>query len=61
MQHLMPEDEVQHSFSETTTVSKMFIKTVTEGSKLHIERQERIDHNHYFYLMLWCALRPQEK
>lgn len=42
MQGLMPEDEVQHSFSETTTVSKMFIKTVTEGSKPHIERQELI-------------------
>lgn len=58
---LMPEDDVQHSISETATISKMFIKTVTEVSKLHIERQERIYHNRYFYLMSWCTLRPLEK
>lgn len=57
----MPEDDMQHSISETITVSKMFIKTVTEGSKLHIERQERIYYSRYFYLMSWCALRPPEK
>lgn len=61
MQGLMPEDDVQLSISEAPTVSKMFIKTVTEGSKLHIERQEGIDHNDSLYLMSWCALKPQEK
>lgn len=61
MQSLMPEDDMQHSVSETTAVSKMFIKTVTEGSKLHIERQERIYLNRYFHLMSWYALRSLEK
>lgn len=51
MQGLMPEDDVERRISETATVSKMFIKTVTEGSKLHIERQKRIYPNLYFYLM----------
>lgn len=47
---LMPEDDVQHSISDTTTVPKVFIKTVTEGSKLHIERQQRKNSSHSLLL-----------
>lgn len=41
MQGLVSGDDMQHSISETTTVSKMFFKTLTEGFKLDRERQQR--------------------
>lgn len=39
MQGLMPGDDAQHGVSETTTVSKTFLKTVREGSKPDRKRQ----------------------